>query len=296
MSIRQLIIPALDGYRLAATLYVPRGRKRKAVVQLNSAIGIGRDFYKTYANFLASRGFHVVLYDYRGMGDSKDAGWEGGAPCLQDWGEKDLAGVIEWISSEFPQHRLVCVSHSSGGTLLGLAHNNWRVWAQLAIASHSGYWRNFSLRYWPRLWLRWFILIPLWARVLGRYPMHQSNYSEDLPVGVALDWARWCRTPGYISGERKRPEGKFFRNYRGRMRFYAFEDDVYYAPIEAVRALAADFDNADVQILRLAPEHLGMKQIGHFGFFSADTPEPAWQATVDWLLATVHANVRQSID
>ncbi len=293
---RQLTIPALDGHLLAATLFLPTGKERKVVVQINSAIGIRRKFYECYARFLASCGFYVVTYDYRGIGDSTDAGWEGAAPCMQDWGEQDLAGVIEWINSQYPRHRLVCVSHSSGGALLGLAHNNWRVWAQLAIASHSGYWRHFRLRDWPRLLLRWYIQIPVFARLMGRYPRYQTDYSEDLPPRVALNWARWCRSPTFASDDSDPSGRNYFRSYRGRMRFYAFEDDAYYAPIEAVRALATDFENADVQIMRIAPEHLGVSQLGHFGFFSPDMTQQAWQATVDWLLATVHANVRQSID
>lgn len=294
---RNLCIPALDGYRLAATVFEPTGSEdRKVVAQINGATGVWRRFYRYYARFLASRGFHVVTYDYRGTGDSLDASWEGASPRLQDWGEQDLAGVIEWVSSEYPEHRPVCIGHSLGGPLFGLAHNNWRVWAQLGVVAHAGYWRHFRAREWPRLLFHWYCLVPFLARMLGRLPGHQSDYSEDLPARVALDWARWSRHPAYCCDPRGRPLRQYFRAYRGRMRFYAFADDEPRAPAAAVRALASCFENADVQIMHIAPADFGADAIGHFGFFREQMPAQAWQRSVDWLLAAVHANVRQSLD
>jgi predicted alpha/beta hydrolase len=289
---RSVFIPALDGYRLAATLFPPTAPDNGIVVQINGATGVRREYYHEYARFLAGRGFHVVTYNYRGIGDSGDIGWHGGEPTLLDWGEKDLAGVIDWIAREFPRHRLVCVGHSGGGQWLGLARNNGRVQAQLAIASQSGYWGHFRPRDWPRLLFIWYLLVPLATRLLGRFPGRLIG-SEDLPRGVALEWARWCRNPHYISDRRGRPLREHFHGYRGRLRFYVIDDDRFFAPANAVRALAGFYANADVQILHVTPADFGVAAIGHFGFFRAGMPVPAWQQTADWLWAAAQPDALQ---
>jgi predicted alpha/beta hydrolase len=289
---RTLSIPALDGYRLAATLFLPTTADNGAVVQINGATGVRREYYRDYARYLAGRGFHVVTYNYRGIGDSRDIGWHGGEPAMLDWGEKDLAGVIDWVGREFPRRPLACVGHSGGGQWLGLARNNGRVTAQLAIASQSGYWRHYRVRDWPRLLIIWYLLVPLATRLLGRFPGRLVG-SEDLPKGVALEWARWCRNPHYISDRRGHPLREHFHAYRGRLRFYAIGDDGFFAPAGAVRALAAFYENAAVQILHVTPADYGLPAIGHFGFFRAGMAEQAWQQTADWLLEAVRPGTLQ---
>jgi predicted alpha/beta hydrolase len=286
MTAKTVSIPALDGYRLAATLFRPAGGDKDAgngiVVQVNGATGVRREYYQAYAQFLASRGFHVITYNYRGIGDSRDIGWHGAEPTMRDWGEQDLAGVIEWAGREFPKHRLVCVGHSGGGQWLGLARNNARVLAQLAVASQSGYWGHYRLRDWPRYLFLWYVLMPIATRLMGYFPGRLIG-SENLPRGVALEFARWCCNRHYISDRRGHPLREHFHAYRGRLRFYVIDDDRAFAPAGAVRALASYYDNADVQILHVAPVDYGVATIGHFGFFRRDMPEQAWQQTADWL-------------
>lgn len=193
MTATTISIPALDGYRLAATLFAPTGEGNGVIVQINGATAVRREYYAHYARYLVSRGFHVVTFNYRGIGDSRDIAWHGGEPTMQEWGEQDIAGVIEWITHHYPKHRLVCVAHSGGGQWLGLARNNARVQAQLAISSQSGYWRYYRLRDWPRLLFLWYLLMPLASRVMGYFPGRLIG-SENIPKGVALNFARWCPT------------------------------------------------------------------------------------------------------
>ena len=68
--IDDITVPATDGYPLAATLFLPRGAKRHAVL-INSATAVPRKFYRGFAGYLAKRGCAVLTYDYRGTGDSR---------------------------------------------------------------------------------------------------------------------------------------------------------------------------------------------------------------------------------
>ena len=62
--------PAVDGYLLGASLFLPRGTRRHAVL-INSATAVPRKIYRGFAGYLARRGCAVLTYDYRGTGDSR---------------------------------------------------------------------------------------------------------------------------------------------------------------------------------------------------------------------------------
>ena len=50
-----VMLPASDGYMLAATLFLPRGAKHSAVL-INSATAVPRRIYRGFATYLAARG------------------------------------------------------------------------------------------------------------------------------------------------------------------------------------------------------------------------------------------------
>ncbi len=68
--IDDISFPATDGYLLGASLFLPRGAKRHAVL-INSATAVPRRTYRGFAGYLARRGCAVLTYDYRGIGDSR---------------------------------------------------------------------------------------------------------------------------------------------------------------------------------------------------------------------------------
>jgi predicted alpha/beta hydrolase len=68
--IDDITFPAADGYLLGASLFLPRGARRHAVL-INSATAVSRQIYRGFAGYLARRGDAVLTYDYRGTGDSR---------------------------------------------------------------------------------------------------------------------------------------------------------------------------------------------------------------------------------
>src|SRR5205809_953060 len=74
--IQDTTIAARDGYALAASVFVPEGRPSGAVL-INSATAVPRKIYRGFAGYLASQGFAVVTYDYRGTGGSRPASLRG---------------------------------------------------------------------------------------------------------------------------------------------------------------------------------------------------------------------------
>jgi predicted alpha/beta hydrolase len=66
------VIPARDGYPLAATVFTPLERPRGTVL-INSATAVPRKIYRGFATYLGERGFAALTYDYRGVAGSGQA-------------------------------------------------------------------------------------------------------------------------------------------------------------------------------------------------------------------------------
>src|SRR4051812_22274492 len=121
--VQDTTIAARDGYALAATVFVPEGRASRAVL-INSATAVPRKIYRGLAAYLASRGFAVVTYDYRGTGGSRPASLRGFDVRMRDWAALDVSGAIDHMRRVWPRLPLAAVGHSFGGQALGLTPNN----------------------------------------------------------------------------------------------------------------------------------------------------------------------------
>lgn len=277
-----LRIPALDGFELAATLHEPgRGSENGAVVLVNSATAVRRGYYHAFARYLAEQGFSVLTYDYRGIGGSRPASLAGFRARMGQWGERDLAGVVEWIAGHLRPRKLLVVGHSVGGQIVGLAGNSERIDGLLAVAAQSGYWGHWPS---PARWdiaFRWYVLVPLLTRLYGYLPGRFASM-EDLPAGVALEWARWGRRPDYLCEEGVRAG---FERFRRPILAYSFADDPY-APSAAVEALLDFYSQADATHRHVFPADVAADAIGHFGFFRDRFRETLWRDAAAWLRKT----------
>src|ERR687893_2099743 len=138
------IIRATDKFQLAATEFGDASRAER-VALIAPATGVRRRLYIPFAEFLATEGFAVVTWDWRGTGDSRPESLRGFGATMRDWGERDLAGVIDWAATRYPSARLSVVGHNFGGQSVGLARNRDRVRRLVTVGAQSGY-----LGHWPR--------------------------------------------------------------------------------------------------------------------------------------------------
>ncbi|MCP3140179.1 alpha/beta hydrolase family protein [Pyxidicoccus xibeiensis] len=277
-----VLIPARDGVKLAATLY-EGPRSNGVAVPLNPATAVPRRYYDAFARFLAGRGFTVVTYDYRGMGESKLEPSALRRARFQDWGELDAPGVQDWLVAHRPAHRLALVGHSAGGQMLGLAESVSRLRAVLLIAPPHGWWRNWRGADAAKLALLWYGLMPVTTRVLGYFPCRLAGMGNlNLPGGIARQWARWARSRHYVSDEHGAPLRPYNDRLRAPLRVYSFSDD-FIAPEPSVRALLDYYPRAKREYLYRTPAQLGVERVGHFGWFRPTLPQALWAAEADWL-------------
>jgi predicted alpha/beta hydrolase len=274
-------VEALDGYPLAATCFQP-GERPVGSVAILSATGVRRRYYAPFAAFLAERGLRVLTFDYRGIGDSRPPSLRGFGARMHDWAALDAAGALRYLREAQGEVATLVVGHSFGGQALGLLPQPLGVGAALLVAAQSGYWGHW--RGWPRLGMAalWHAVVPLLCRVLGYFPARRLGLGEDLPSGVARQWASWGRRPGYVF---EAEGGRWQAGYRQvtlPIRAYSFSDDGF-APRPAVEALLAGFENAGVEHRHLAPAALGLPGVGHWGFFREPSRQALWREARDWL-------------
>lgn len=285
-----LVLPARDGVKLAATLFEPDAPNGAAVL-LNSGTGIPRQFYSAFAQHLAGRGFAVLSYDYRGIGQSEAPR----AATMEDWGGVDQPSMIDHLARLAPDAALGVVGHSFGGQVLGLADNIGRLDAAVLICSQSGHWRH-----WPpgrrrlRMLALWWLLIPGLTAVTGRFPGSWIG-TADLPAGIALSWARWGRSPHYVCDARGRALRPYNDDVAFPLRWMSFSDDPI-APLGAVEALRPYYPGAAVERLHLSPAELGAESVGHFGFFRKSMPRRPWDDIAGWLEGRLVANTGRRTD
>lgn len=274
-----LEISTRDGATLGATLYVATEVVRRVVV-INAAMGVPQRLYAQYAKYLAGHGLAALTWDYRGIGRSAPKRLRGFAADLDAWAEHDLAAVIDWVDRRWPDARLLMVGQSLGGQILSVPANRDRIGAAMLVSCPSGHWGH-----WPApgrygMWSLATLGLPVGAAVFGYFPAKRLRLGEDLPAGVARQWARWIRMPRYIAGEPRLRER--MASLRIPMRAYSFTDDGY-APLAAVESLIAEYANAALEHRRVDPSARGMPQVGHHGFFRERIGGVLWPETAEWL-------------
>jgi len=277
-----LAVDTRDGVTLAVDLHTPVGAPPRAVAIVAPAMGVRRRFYRPFAGFLAGAGIAALVPDYRGIGDSAPRSLRGWSAALHDWGDLDLPAVVDAARARFPGVPLVWIGHSIGGQLFGLLPEA-PIARALLVGAQNGHWRN-----WPGVARRaamaalWWAVIPGMTALAGKLPMAAFGQGEDLPVGVAREWARWGRTRDYIAGFARRRGPSGFDRFTGPVRSYAITDDGY-APPPSVHALAADFRTARTEVVEVAPAAIGKRRLGHFGAFRPSA-QALWAEWADWLL------------
>ena len=203
-------LAAADGRLLAARWFEPPQQPARAVAVVNAATGVPQRFYRHFAAWLAQRGYAVLTYDYRGIGESRQGPLRAEPARMRDWALLDMPAALAEAAkrrhgaamphgSTVPQHEttplgstgaqdcaalrdstaphgsagalpLLLVGHSFGGNAIGLADGFEQADALLGVAAQSGDWRNWPGRH--RLLTHAFFhaLLPAAAHLLGKAP------------------------------------------------------------------------------------------------------------------------------
>jgi uncharacterized protein len=140
-----VIIPA-PGFNLAGTLTMPPGVGRlrhPAVVLVGGSGQVERDevvagipIFAQLAGSLAQRGFIVLRYDKRGVGQS---GGRSERAALQDYAD-DLTSAVKWMAGreDVDPRRIAVAGHSEGGAVAMLAASREKKIGRLVLIAAPG--------------------------------------------------------------------------------------------------------------------------------------------------------------
>jgi predicted alpha/beta hydrolase len=267
-----------DGFDLVATVFESSDAVRATIV-IHGATATPQRYYRHFAKYAAWRGYRVVTYDYRGIGASRPNELRGFEATMTDWAKRDARAVIDRVIRDYPGPRF-SIGHSFGGQLIGLIDDAHEVDAAILVSAQVGYYGHWPARDRPRLAATWYGLVPVVTSVVGYMP-GSFGLGVDLPKGVAREWARWCRSPGYLTVDHDDAVDRFAR-FTAPTRAYSFTDDDI-GPGGAVDALLDLMTGADIEHMRLSPDDLGVERLGHFGFFRKAHADLLWRDALAYL-------------
>ena len=186
--------------------------------------------------------------------------------------------------------RLV-IGHSVGGFVTGFAANGHLIDRMLLVGAHTGYWGEYARGARAGMFLLWHVLMPAITRVMGYFPGRRLHLLEDLPSGVALDWASrlkpefWWRlkksdgTPDTVRIESLLDR---FRAVRADTLALRFTDDPF-ATEAATHRILDLYVNCVATRTIISPLDVDGHKIGHFGFFRSRFQSTLWSRVMEWL-------------
>lgn len=279
----ELSFAATDGVELAATHLAPVGPARGAVL-IAPAMGVPQRFYLPFATWLAERGFHVLTFDYRGMGRSRRGSLRGLDADLILWARRDATAALRHLQDLAPELPVTWIGHSLGGQIVPFVPDHPSLAQIITVAAGSGYWRHNSPALKRKVWLMWWLAAPIATAVAGYFPGRALGMVGDLPRGVIRQWRRWCLDPGYAVGAEGTAVAELFRRVQTPITALSFTDDEMMSA-RSIEGLHAAFTGAAQEHVRLDPAAVERTRIGHFGWFRAEQ-QPLWASVLEPVLAT----------
>lgn len=264
-----------DGEALEATLFTAQGSNR--VVIINSATAVPRYFYHSFANKLCQAGYTTITFDYRGINGSRPDSLKGFSASIQDWVFLDMSGVLAWAKSTLSPDKIFVVGHSVGGQLIGMLDNAADIDGLITVCANNGYWRLLKKGQRFIICFHAYVTMPVLSTLFGYMPWGWFG-AMDLPKGVALEWASWCRKPRYLLDDLSLPIERFSQ-FEAPVIAYSFEDDPWGTKI-AVDAMMSVYSH--VERRHIFPANNGLSTIGHLGFFRKRSSQ-LWEETIAWL-------------
>lgn len=260
-------ITCQDGYTLQGIFYPKQKASSLLPILLSPATGILQRFYQPFAEWLTTQGYDVLSFDFRGIGQSLHGDVAKSTATIQDWGLLDLPAAIEALSQKTGAEKIYLIGHSAGGQLLGLAHNHTKVAKVIAVAGSSGHVKGLAGKSRFLGPLMFHVIFPVSSLVKGYGATQFIGMGENLPKGVAKQWAEFCSAGGYVTSA----IGKtIHKHYHDDIRtpitsIHATDDEI--ATEANVKDLLRTFPNTKTHYITLKPADYGHKAIGHMLMF-----------------------------
>jgi len=244
------------------------------------AMAINQNFYKGFAQWLATQGFATWTFDYRGTGESLRGTKRGAPGNLDDWCTKDYEALLLAAHAEHPQRPLFALGHSFGGQCAPLLPSRRLLRGLVNIAVGSGAMRHNTRRIRRQAPLLWYLLVPVLCPLFGYFPGARIGVIGDLPNGAVRQWRRWCLDPDYLLGAEARARPAYSSSEYDVLGLTFTDDELL---LEAGSRMLHSAYCRPVDYRVISPADAGMERIGHFGFFRPASEATLWPQVANWL-------------
>jgi predicted alpha/beta hydrolase len=278
---RHTTVAASDGTPLSTHTFGDADAARAGVL-IVPAMGVEQQYYAPFAHWLAARGYFVVTFDYRGIGQSRSGSLRTLKADVRTWAEQDTAAVLAFLTERIGGKPLLWVGHSLGGQIFGLVPGHERVRAMVTVAAGSGYWRDYAPGLKRIAPLLWYAIVPVTLPLFGYFPGRLLRMIGDVPAGVMRQWRSWCLDRDYLFGVLPASVRDHYASLKLPLLSLSFADDEYLSR-RNIESLHAFYAGAAREMQRIEPREIGAPAIGHFGFFRRRFEGPLWPRVGHWL-------------
>lgn len=265
-------LTAPDGRVLAARVLRPRGAPRASLL-IAPAMGVAQRIYAPLAAWLTERGVAVLTLDYRGTGESRSVPVAAERADLLTWARQDLAAGVAAAAALAPGRPRLYLGHSLGGQLFPLVPGADRIDRLITVAAGSGWWRLNAPALRRKVWIFWWVAVPLLTPLFGYFPGRRLGMVGDLPEGAVRQWRTWSHHPEYLLGCVPGAR-EAYAAVRAPATVISFDDDELLSEA-SVDGLAAALTGAPLTRIH---HPRGARRVGHFGFFHREKGPALWEA------------------
>ncbi|WP_117192910.1 alpha/beta hydrolase family protein [Rhizobium terrae] len=276
-------IVAADGVSLTGHWWPATTAFVHGSVVINGATGVLARYYHRYAAFLAAHGFHVLTYDYRGIGLSRPAKLSGQKYGWRQWGELDVDAALRHAIDEGGMLPVLMVGHSIGGFLPGYAESGAKIHRMLTVGAQYAYWRDYHAAQKLELVFRWHVAMPGITTLWGYFPGRRLGWLEDLPPGVVHSWSFGKRRfeLRLKPSDRQKTLARFAA-VTAPILAVSVSDDPFATKPAMTRSLDY-YSGAEAIKVMLEPADLAVEKVGHFDLFHDRHASGFWLDTLLWL-------------
>lgn len=261
---------------IVAHFFSPRPEESRGAVIIVPAMGVSQRYYWPFAEWLSAHGFLVATFDFQGIGLSRTRPLREVSTDIIAWAQVDCARVIESVTAQTRGAPLYWIGHSLGGQILPFVPNRLAISKMITIATGSGYWRETSPSLRRVAWWLWYVVVPVSLRLFGYFPGKRLRKVGDLPHGVMAQWRHWCLDSEYAVGAESESVREMYSAVTTPIVSLSFTDDEYMSA-RNTESMHCFYTSSRKKMKRISPGDIGVKRIGHFGFFREDFADSLWK-------------------
>ncbi len=260
---------------LAATLFKAASAERAVIIA--PATGVPQGLYRAFAAWLAQQGVNTYTFDFRGVAASRPERLRGFAAGFADWAEDGNTLMAHALARH---SKVSLIGHSIGGFLAPAAELAPSLHRLVLVGAQTALWRDWPARQRLPMVLLWHGLMPAVTAAVGYFPGRKLRLGEDLPRGVAMQWAsRPWRDP-FVHVQ----AGTVLQRYARPLppvHMAAASDDAFATPAAQDR-VAQRLSGTHVSRHTWHPHSLGLHKLGHFAVFRPDAAA-LWPQMLGWI-------------